>query len=93
MKFYVGPNKKKSREVSKIKAVYMILCDLENSRVELDLDKFSDNSSEWVQIRKKIKDGVIDVVISSDPKENEVTDLEVYKTKYVLDEGNSKRLT
>jgi len=96
MKIYVGKNKKEAKEVTlkqlllqSIESRYQFM--KEHSVIG---DRLNDDSASWVEIRLPIKGGVLDVSINFDPEDDNIfEDIRIWKSKYILDEGNMKEIT
>lgn len=94
MKIYIGKNKKEAKQISLKDLLALKLSqDLKDKNV-CRKGRFSDDSASWIDLRKTTEKGAIDIVIGFDPEtENTFTDIDVYKSKWILDEENMKKLT
>jgi len=97
MKIYVGTNKKNAKEMS-LKDIICISMEMNlhlSKKVKVTPDRFNDDSSSWINIRTNTRDGksALDIVLEFDPEnENKIVDIDVFKSDYILDEENMKRL-
>lgn len=96
MKIYVGKNKREAKEVS-LKSLMLSRFHKAFKLMKschVDGDRFGDDSASWIDIRQPVKDGVVDITIGFDPEtDNDIDNIRVWKSKYVLDEENMKEIT
>lgn len=96
MKIYVGKNKKEAKEISLKSLLTELLCnDLDN--VEIEADRFNDDSASWININQiNEKDRVsIDIVVGFDPEDdNQFEGIRVWTTpiKTIIDHDETKKL-
>jgi ribose 5-phosphate isomerase RpiB len=91
MKIYVGKNKKQAKEIS-LKELIAKCLKSEDCEV-LDIDRFSDDSASWLSLRKDNKKYVIDLQFDFDVEDDNIIEgFEIWKSNYVLDEENMKKI-
>lgn len=101
MKIYIGKNKKLAKEVNlRYLMNLMIGADFDElgGRIEVSTYDVDDDSYATLDFRvpfkNKTESGVYDIVLNFSPKNlNEVNDINIYKSLWVLDEQNMKKLT
>lgn len=90
MKIYFGNNKKESKQVT-LKQLMIKLLKVEHTKI--NHGKFSDDSASWIEVRKIVDKNVVDIELLFDvTTDNTIIDVQVWNTKYVIDEENNKRL-
>lgn len=90
IQIYVGASKKKATKVT-LKDCIMALT--KSKALAMTQGKLDDDSGSWIQVRKKIPTGVIDIEISFDPEnDNNITSIKIWESKYILDEENQKQI-
>lgn len=90
IQIYAGVSKKKAIKVT-LKDCIMALT--ESEALKMTQGRLGDDSGSWIQVRKKIPTGVIDVEISFDPEnDNNITSIKIWESKYILDEENEKQI-
>jgi hypothetical protein len=95
MKIYVGSNKIKAKQITLKKLIYNSLQKDSNfkHKVEIDSDRFHDNSASWIDIRQLTDKNVIDIVIGFNPEnDNELEDIKIWESKYKVDDDSSKNI-
>ena len=95
MKIYSGKNKLRAKQTSLIDLLYNSLKELESGTFHVEKDRFSDNSSEWIEIKQiRGREAEVSVTISFDDCAPNITGISVYesKIKTIIDEENSKKI-
>ena len=95
MKIYLGKNKKESKEISLKKLIIRSLINAEGFKrgTEFSNDTLGDNSASWVGIRQLNEKGAVDVNIGFDPEnDNNILNLKVWFSEFILDESGMKEI-
>jgi hypothetical protein len=96
MKIYIGKNKKNATEIDLKTLIGLSLNSfLENKNAKITMDRFGDNSASWIDIRQDSKDkkSVVDVYLGFDPKnDNNLIEINVWESKYIVDDEHAKKL-
>jgi len=95
MKIYVGSNKIKAKQITLKELIYNSLQKDSNfsNKVEINSDKFSDNSASWIEIEQFTDVNVISIGINFDAEDdNKLEDITVWESKYKVDEDSSKQI-
>lgn len=92
MKIYAGKNKKLATEIS-LKNLLISILEKSILKLEVEGDRFSDGSADWLSLRKTNSKGCVDVVINFNIDDcNVIEGIDVWQTKFVLDEENMKQI-
>jgi hypothetical protein len=95
MKIYAGSNKLKAKQITLKELIYNSLqkdCNFKH-KVEIESDRFNDGSSSWIDIRQLTDVNVIDIVITFDAKDDDqIETINIWESKYKIDDDSSKRL-
>jgi hypothetical protein len=95
MKIYVGNNKLKAKQITLKQLIYNSLRKDSNfsNRVEINSDRFHDNSASWIEIEQFTDVNVISMGINFDAEDdNKLEDITVWESKYKVDEDSSKQI-
>jgi hypothetical protein len=95
MKIYVGNNKLKAKQITLKELIYNSLQKDSNfkHKVEIDSDRFSDDSASWIEIEQFTDVNVIGIGINFDAEDdNKLEDITVWESKYKVDEDSSKQI-
>ncbi len=88
MKIYLGNTKKNAQEVTLIDALEHIFSQSEIKNIEVSKGVASDNSCSWVEIRKYIKTGAVDLSLIINEEGKKLQRVNIHQMKYKLDEEN-----
>lgn len=93
-KIYFGKNKRDAKRIT-LKELLLKKGIINLKVFELDHGRLLDNSDSYIEIRQgnTKKDGVIDVCLSFNVEtDNSIEEIEIFESKFVIDEQNMKKL-
>jgi len=92
MKIYAGKNKKEAKEIT-LKQLLLKAIELNKETSSVVADRFSDDSSSWINIRQFTELGAMDISLTFEPDTDfTIEEISVWFSEFVLDEENMSRL-